>query len=129
MSNPSKQKGSAWESECVHTLHMGIPGPGEADRAFGESEYAWPAVHRNPPQGANDKGDIGGFRELVIECKSCRTFDLPGWLAEAEKERGNAGAEFGVVWAKRPRRTAGRDGYVVMDGLTFMRLIARARIK
>lgn len=128
MSNPSKQKGSSWESEVVRTLHLGVPGPGTTDRAFGPAHVDWQHVHRNPPQGAVDKGDVGGIRELVIECKSCRTFDLAGWIAEAEVERKNAGAEFGVVWAKRPRKTQGRDGYVIMDGWTFMRLLAKAKV-
>ncbi len=34
---------------------------------------------------------------VVVECKNCAQMELPKWLKEAEVERGNADAEFGVV--------------------------------
>ena len=51
--------------------------------------------------GSNDVGDVGWLRvhgqKVVIECKNCRTYEVPGWLRQAEAECGNADALAGVV--------------------------------
>lgn len=106
----NKRVGTAWESEVVRFL-----------RAAG-------VVHaeRRALNGAKDRGDIAGLPGLVIEAKSAARLDLAGWLAEAEAERVNDGAEFGVVWAKRKGRASAGAGYVVMDGATLVRLLRAA---
>ena len=66
----------------------------------------WPMSERRALNGKNDRGDIAG------------------WLAEAQQEAINDRADFGVVWAKRKGKSSAADGYVVMDGETFARLLA-----
>lgn len=62
-------------------------------------------IERRAKCGSKDRGDISGFRigpwDCVVECKNRKAMDLPGWLAEAEDERENACASYGVVIHKR----------------------------
>lgn len=62
-------------------------------------------VIRRPLEGKHDKGDLYGFRirgkRTVVECKNHKKLELGQWLNEAEVERGNDDAEYGVVIAKR----------------------------
>lgn len=62
-------------------------------------------IDRRPKTGAKDRGDIGGLRQhgdpVVIECKDTTRWDVAGWLAEAETERGNDDAIAALVVAKR----------------------------
>jgi hypothetical protein len=57
----------------------------------------------------------------VIEAKNQKSLDFPGWLREAEAERQNAKADYGVVVAKR-RGKGAADAYVVMTLADFARL-------
>ena len=69
-----------------------------------------------------DKGDITGMGpELVIECKNHQTLNFSGWLKEAEQERQNADAEYGIVVAKR-RGKGAAESYVVLTLADFIRL-------
>ena len=52
--------------------------------------------------------------------------DLAGWLAEAQQEAINDRARLGVVWFKRRGKSSPGDGYVLMDGETFVGLIKEA---
>jgi hypothetical protein len=114
MSNPSKDRGTRWESAIVDTLH-----------ASGQ-RYSY--VERRTLAGSADKGDIAGVfagdAPVVIEAKSVAKLNLAGWVAEAEAEALNAGAPIGVVWAKRVGKASPLDGYVVMSGDTFLELLA-----
>lgn len=62
-------------------------------------------IDRRVKHGSKDMGDIAGFAigpwDCVVECKNRQRMELPQWLAEAEAERRNAGASFGVVVHKR----------------------------
>ena len=84
MSNPSKQRGTAWETGLVRYLrenHM------DADRLR--------------QTGKNDEGDIvlriprmggqQGFRteHVIFEAKNTARMNLAGWIAEAELEAEN----------------------------------------
>lgn len=85
-------------------------------------------IERRAKSGARDRGDIAGVRHpngsrVVIECKDTAKLDLPGWLREAERERINDGAEFGVAMFKKRGTAAPGDQYVVMDTATFARLL------
>lgn len=67
--------------------------------------------------GALDRGDITGVDpRLVIEVKDCKTLTFGPWLKEAEVERVNAGADIGIVVAKRRLHTNPADWFWVMDG-------------
>lgn len=67
---------------------------------YGNSRLGGDDLHRAALSGNADKGDVHGLRihgkKVVIECKNKGRYDIPGWLREAEEERGNADAEYGV---------------------------------
>jgi Holliday junction resolvase len=103
-----KRRGSAFERDVVHYFQThGFPA---AERTYGAGR----------PQ---DVGDIGGLAGFVVEVKAHRSIDLAGFVDEAEIERANAGAQFGVVIAKRRNKSTGQS-YVVMDLESFARLVA-----
>jgi hypothetical protein len=104
----ARRKGTSWESQIVAFLR----------------DRGWPMSERRALNGKNDRGDIAGIVGVVIEAKSAARIDLAGWLAEAQQEAINDRADFGVVWAKRKGKSSAADGYVVMDGETFARLLA-----
>ena len=87
-------------------------------------------IERRVKNGSKDRGDITGLyvrkRRAVVECKCCNKMDLSGWVGEAEDERVNDGAEFGVVVHKR--RGCGEKGfggnYVTMTLDTFLAIVA-----
>ena len=62
-------------------------------------------VDRRVKCGSKDKGDIAGLSiagfPCVVECKNRARMELAQWLDEAESERVNAEATFGVVAHKR----------------------------
>ena len=62
-------------------------------------------IDRRVKTGFKDRGDIGGLRHgparVVIECKDVVRLDLPGWLREAEVERGNDDALVALVVHKK----------------------------
>lgn len=106
----SKRKGTGWESAIVAYLRAG----------------GVPMAERRALAGRADRGDVAGIPGVVIEAKAERAVDLAGWLTEAHQERDNDGAAIGVVWAKRRLKAQPADGYVVMDGQTFVQLLRAA---
>jgi hypothetical protein len=109
MSNPSKARGTRFENAVVAFL---------ADH--------FPYVERRAQAGANDRGDIAGIPGVVIEAKSAQRYELGQWLKEAHIEKSNAAARLAVVWAHRKGKASAGDGYVVMDGHTFVYLLKEA---
>lgn len=63
-------------------------------------------IERRRPNGVNDRGDLSGIRyqghRVVVECKNTSKMNVSKHLNEAETERGNDDALFGVVVQKRP---------------------------
>lgn len=95
---------------------------------FLASRLADDRIERRTRNGANDRGDVTGVRtplggRVVIECKNTARMDLPGWLREAEIERGNDDAVVGVVVHKRHGNTNPADQLVTMTLEMFARLI------
>jgi hypothetical protein len=86
----------------------------------------WPHAERRRMAGINDRGDIAGVAGVVVEAKNTKTLDLAGGLAEAHREAANANAAIGVAWFKRRGKASALDGYVVMDGDTFLQLLKEA---
>ncbi|PNW10897.1 hypothetical protein C1632_02600 [Microbacterium testaceum] len=77
-------------------------------------------IDRRAKTGSKDRGDIGGVRtplggRVVIECKDTARVDLPGWLRQAEVERGNDDAVAGVVVHKKRGTTTPAEQYVTMS--------------
>jgi len=108
MANPAKAKGSQAERDSAALLRDA--GFQNADREFGAGR-------------SEDVGDIRNIPRTVIEVKAEKAFNPSGWLAEAESERINAGADYGIVFAKRPGKSM-KDGYFIMrleDGIALLR--------
>ncbi|WP_030997550.1 hypothetical protein [Streptomyces sp. NRRL F-5630] len=110
MANPSKQKGSAWESAYVAYLR----------------EHHNPDAHRNVQMGAKDIGDVSGLYLHAAELKAEKTITLASYIAQANREAINAGQPFGCAVVKR-RMKGTADGYVVRDVRTDVRLMNRFR--
>ena len=113
MSNPSKGKGTDWETALVRFLgECGLP------------------ARRKVLAGNKDKGDVEveGVPGVVIEAKNCKRESLAAWVDEAVTEAENAGIPVGVVWHRRrlsPKQqsTSPGDGYVTMTGEHFVKLL------
>jgi hypothetical protein len=105
-----RRKGTTWESTIVDYLR---------DNGF-------PHTERRVAGSTKDRGDIAGIPGVVIEAKNAARIDLHTWIVEAETERVNDGAAFGVVWAKRKGKTSAADGYIVMTGEQFAQLLRAA---
>ena len=114
MANKSKRKGSAFEGQVARYLAQAM----DDDR-----------IERRTLQGVNDRGDIAGVKvngkRVVIECKAEKALRVTEYLREAETERENDGAAFGVVVSKRRGIGEARTGeqLVLMTLDTFARLL------
>ncbi|WP_327379404.1 hypothetical protein [Streptomyces sp. NBC_01212] len=110
MANPSKQKGSAWESAWTAYIR----------------EHHNPDAHRNVQMGAKDIGDVSGYYLHAAELKAEKTITLSAYIAQANKEAVHAGQPYGCAVVKR-RMKGTADGYVVRDVATDVRLMNRMR--
>ena len=89
-------------------------------------------IDRRVKTGAKDRGDIAGLRmrgkRVVVECKDYGgRHRLPEWLEEAETERGNDDAEYGIVAWKRRGVADPAEQYITMTAETFMAMVAGGR--
>lgn len=110
MANPSKARGTAWESAIVTYLR----------------EHHNPDAHRNVQMGSKDIGDIDGYYLHALEAKAEKTITLSDYIAQANREAVHAGQPFGCAVVKR-RMKGTADGYVVRDVATDVRLMNRLR--
>lgn len=111
----AKAAGRSWENAIVDAL----------------IRHGWPHAERRRLAGSKDRGDIAGVAGVVIEAKNTKGYDLAGALDEARREAHNDntgvfGLSHGVAWIKRHGKPMAEDGYVVMDGRTFMTLLKEA---
>lgn len=107
MSNPSKQRGTAWETAVVRWLN----------------DHGFPYAERRTLAGTADKGDITGIPGVVLECKNTKSISLAQFIDELEVEMSNARADLGAVVIKRRGTTNVADAYAVMPMRIFARLI------
>lgn len=107
MSNPSKAKGTRFESDVVAYL-----------RANG-----FPSVERRALAGTADRGDIGGVEGVVFECKATKSIDLAGAVDEAVVEAANDGADSLPVAIVKRRMRSTSDAYVVVPLWWFVRVL------
>jgi hypothetical protein len=94
MANPSKQKGTKWETELLDRLR-GVFGP---------------TVERSSLSGINDYGDYVNVPHL-IEAKSTMRPMFQQWARTCEKKAGKAWA---IIWHGDRRVQTGSGPYVVM---------------
>lgn len=100
MANPSKKKGTAWETEVATYL----------------------GLRRLPLAGSKDAGDLD-HPAWVIECKAEKAITLSSYMDETSAEMENAGKDFGVAIVKRRGKNVAQ-GYAVMTVETFDRVLA-----
>lgn len=108
MSNPSKQKGTKWETDCLELI-----------------KELYPEAVRSPAWGAEDRGDLYGTGQYTFECKAVKSHDLAGFIEEAKTEAQNAGTKFPVVFLKR-RNKSTSQGYAIMEIGSFIELMKKA---
>lgn len=112
----AKQKGTAWESALVKYLA----------EIFGGR---WGLAPRRVAQeGFKDTGDLHGLGPFIAQAKNWASWEsaIREGLDGAEKQKRNAGAEYGVAFVKRARKGTG-EGYAVMTVATFARVLLRLR--
>jgi len=102
----ARQKGTSWESSIVNYLAESFP----TARRTGSADF-----------GGGDV--VGVYVDLVIEAKNVQKIALAEWVAQAEAAGERRGAWLRVVWAKRVGKSSPGDGYVIMSGHTFHRLL------
>lgn len=85
MSNPSKQRGTAFESLIVAYLKS---------KGFDGAE-------RRTLSGSKDRGDISGVCSFAIEAKATKAFEPAAFVDEAKVEAVNAGVPYHLVVVKR----------------------------
>lgn len=89
-------------------------------------------VDRQVKTGPRDTGDIRGVsmagRGVAVECKDyAGRHELPQWLREAEAERANRGAAYGIVAWKRRGTADPAEQYVTMTLGTFAAMLADSK--
>lgn len=101
MANPSKDRGTAFESAVVDYLR----------------QHGFPYARRMAQAGAQDIGDVslgdappGG--PVTMECKNCKAISLAAFTDEAVTESSNAGTPLGVAVIKRRGKNVS-ESYVV----------------
>ena len=105
----------------------------EQDTADYLSHVLGRSIERRVKHGSNDRGDIAGLyirgQRAVVECKCCKKMELAQWVDEAEEERANDDADFGIVIHKRKgcgKKKFGNN-YVTMKLETLAAIIAGSK--
>lgn len=98
MANPSKAKGTAFETNVVRYLQTAL----DDER-----------IERRALHGAADRGDVYGIRahglEGIAECKDYKRYgdaDVREWERQTLTERDNAEAGFALLVIHRPGKSA-----------------------
>lgn len=117
----AKKAGSSFERSVADYL----------SKALGESKGER-TIDRQVKNGSKDQGDIRGLylhgKKVAVECKDYGgKHELPDWLRQAEAERGNADAEYGVVVWKRRGTTKPEEQFVTLTLETFAAMLAGGR--
>lgn len=110
MANPSKKKGSKFETDVVGYFN---------DNGF-------PHVERRTLRGNKDCGDIAGLPEWVLELKATKGIELGATLTEAKKEAENAGVHKYAAIHKR-RQANVRDSFVTLPLWLFVSMLQEQR--
>lgn len=99
------------------------------------AEELGPQVERRALAGINDKGDIAGIPEVVVEVKWCADLQLGQFMREAETEAMRGGMALPVLMHNR-RQARTRDNYATVPWWVlryFLRLhledVARRKAK
>jgi hypothetical protein len=112
MTNPNKNKGSAYERSIVDYLRL---------CGF--------RVDRTRAGWSDDRGDIHGIEGFTFECKNHKTMSLSGWLTELAVECANAGTELGAVVHKKRGVTDAAEQYATLPFGMLVKLLKEAGYK
>lgn len=98
MSNPSKSKGTNFESLIKNYL---------IEQGFD--------CDRQVLSGNKDVGDLKVWKvDSVFELKNCVKLNLAGWVTETEVERQNAKKRFGITIFKRKGKGKAGEQYALL---------------
>jgi hypothetical protein len=106
----SRNKGTKWESATV-------------DTCIGEG---FKTATRVPLAGTADKGDVhvwAGDYKVVVQSKNEQRMAVAEYVDQAAQQCANADGDFGVAWVHRRGKAKPEDGYVMMDGATWLRVM------
>lgn len=109
MTNPNKNKGSAYERSIVDYLRL---------CGYG--------VDRTRAGWSDDRGDIHGVKGVTFECKNHKAMSLSGWLAELAVECVNNKTELGVVVHKKRGTADPAKQYATLPFGMFVKLLKEA---
>lgn len=107
----NKAKGTRWETEVVRALR---------DAGFAGAD-------RRALRGTADCGDITGVPGLVIEARNRKRVEPAAWIDEVAVKRDRDGARYGVAWFHRRGKSRAEDGFVLMSGEDFLKLLTDAQ--
>jgi hypothetical protein len=124
VANPSKAKGTAWESAIRDYLNEAL-GLYWLDwrerRKNGMTQWVNPMdprnIKRQAQEGAKDVGDLHAW-PFILEAKDVKNPAVPAWMRQAREEAFNAGFPYYVVVHKL-RQANVRFGRVHLDVRTF----------
>lgn len=94
--NKNKTKGTAFETDVVNYLKPWFP-----------------RIERRALAGKQDKGDIAGIEEWILECKNQRSITLADFMKEVAAEKANADVPYGAAVIKARGKNVSQS-YVVM---------------
>ncbi len=86
-------------------------------------ENGFPHAERRALSGTQDRGDVAGVAENVIEVKDVARDGLPGWIDETQVEKTNAKAKYAVCWHKRRGKGSPKDWFVTMTGEQYVAIL------
>jgi len=100
VANPSKQKGTEWETRVTKFLQAN----------------GFPYAERKALAGQEDQGDIklDPYGDVILEAKAAKQIQLGPWMNETQAEIENADATYGATVIKRRNHNVER-AYVVME--------------
>jgi hypothetical protein len=113
MANPSKARGTRWESAIRDYLNGVLDYSHPTD---------WRLVKRQAQEGAKDVGDLHAW-PFILEAKDVKSPAVPTWLRQAVAEADNAGFPYEVVIHK-VRGKGPALARVHISGDTYARLLA-----
>jgi hypothetical protein len=124
VANPSKARGTAWESAIRDYLNesLGLYWPDWRERKRnGMTQWRNPMdpanIKRQAQEGAKDVGDLHAW-PFVLEAKDVKNPAVPAWMRQARVEAFNAGFPYYVVCHKLRGRHVSH-GWVYLDVRTF----------
>ena len=120
MSNPSKQKGTAFEVSLLPALRKLDPRVERSALKGGKDTGDFSLLHVKA-RGWNGPGGV--LNKLVVSAKNCKQISLSGWLSEAEGMRKNASADAAIVVHKKRGTTNPEEAYCTMSLGTLIRLL------